>query len=75
MNIQERAKMIATLIAEVDTKYRGNLLVLAGYQLRKEAQGFTGNLIMSAGFEYGVNPKQLGHPNHKECDEAPEGGE
>lgn len=65
MNIQERAKMIATLVAEVDTKDRGNLLVLVGDQLRRDAQGFTGNLIRSAGLEYGVNPKQLGHPNYR----------
>ena len=65
MKIEERAKMIATLIAEVDTEDRGNLLVLVGDQLRKDAQGFTGNLIRSAGFEYGVNPRQLGHPNQQ----------
>ena len=38
--IRETAKHIAQLIAEVDTDFRGDLLSLAGVQLRREGQGF-----------------------------------
>ena len=65
MNLEEQAKKISKLIAEVDTDHRGNLLVLVGNDLRLQAQGFTGNLIRSTGYEYGVDPKKPGHPNFK----------
>ena len=65
MDLEEQAKKISKLIAEVNTDHRGNLFILIGNDLRLQAQGFAGNLIRSVGYEYGVNPKQPGHPNFK----------
>ena len=65
MDIENQAKKIAALVAEVDADDRGNLFVLIGNQLRLEGQGLTGTLIRSIGFEYGVNPKKPGYPGYK----------
>lgn len=65
MDLENKARRIAKIIADTDSDDRGNLLVLIGNDLRWNAQGFTGNLLRSAGMEYGLNPKQPGHPNYK----------
>lgn len=60
--LQDKVKILADLIDSVDTDYRGNLLALAGEQLRKQGQNYTGNILRSAGYDYGVNPKAEGFP-------------
>ena len=60
------ALQIAVAIANTDTDFRGKLLVLVGDNLRSMGQNFTGNMILSAAIEYGVNPKAPGHPKFKE---------
>jgi len=55
MDLQKQAEQISKLIAEVDTDFRGDLLVLVGDELRRQAQGFTGTLLRSAGKTYGTH--------------------
>lgn len=62
MDIEKQAKEIAKLICEVDTSDRGNLFVLVGDDLRKQAMGYTGVRIRSIGYDYGLNPNKPGHP-------------
>ena len=62
-DLEDKAKQIADIINSIDTNLRGNLLTLAGDNLRLLDQFYTGNLVRSAGYEYGVNPKYPGHRN------------
>ena len=64
--IKADALQIAEAIASTDTDFRGNLLVLVGDNLRHMGQNFTGNILLSAAIEYGVNPKAPGHPKFEE---------
>lgn len=65
MDIEKQAEEIAKLICEVDPNDRGNLFVLVGAELSKQVQGYTGVLVRSIGYDYGLNPNKPGHPKFK----------
>ena len=55
--IKAKAEEIAKIISEVNTDYRGNLLLEIAENLSKESQGFTSSLFHAMSQQYGINPK------------------
>ena len=56
--VKVSAQLISTALLDCDTDIRGNALFLAGKKLQNKGQGFTGNMLVSAAIEYGINNEQ-----------------
>ena len=52
--LQIRASEIAELIADTDTEDRGLLLKMVADTLKANTQYYTGNVIQSAAYNYGI---------------------
>jgi hypothetical protein len=57
IEIQEHAKSIANIISDIDTDYRGDLLLQVGLLLTDKDQFFTGRLLYKAGQAYGLSDR------------------